>query len=109
MLIDVDWTRTVRQTLKFHDGFDELVVNTEQDVSDVLKNCADLRSEGQKTKEGSMGKHVAEIPLVLIQHWNKEWAAKTGDPNFNILSPEHNNLFMSLVMADENKLFRVDK
>lgn len=72
----------VSRTLRL-DGRD-LIVNTYQDVEDIIEHNKALQTTPQKS---DWGRHVASIPNNIINQWlNEEWAR--GNVNLRMAGPE---------------------
>jgi hypothetical protein len=83
---------------------DKTVVETVQDVEDILEHNKALRSEKQA---GDWGRHVASIPNVIMVRWlNEEWAR--GNTTIRLFGPEMDALVERKLKDPEWKFLRTD-
>ena len=74
-----------------------------QDVEDILERNKQLQMEPQKS---DWGRHLASVPMVIIEKWLNEEAEKGNHIEF--LSQEFNAWFDKKIRDPENRAWRVD-
>jgi hypothetical protein len=66
------------------DASGNLAVKTVQDVEPILESNKELRSQTQRS---DWGRHIAEIPNVIMTRWlHEEWAR--GNVSIRLFGPE---------------------
>jgi hypothetical protein len=83
----------------------DLVVETRQDVEPIIERNKLLAGEPQRS---GWGRHVASIPLVIIQKWLDEEYAR-GNVTLRPFTPEFNQLAKRKLQDPEWKYLRTDK
>lgn len=74
-----------------------ITVNRVQDVEDIIERNKRLQSETQRS---DWGRHIAEIPNVIIERWlNEEW--QRGNSSLRLFSPEFNALVKRKLRSSE--------
>jgi hypothetical protein len=85
------------------DGND-LAVRHVQDVEPILERNKELRSQTQRS---DWGRHVAEIPNVIMTRWlNEEWAR--GNVTIKLFGPEMDALVARKLKDPEWAYLRTD-
>lgn len=74
-----------------------------QDVEPIVENNKALQSEAQKS---DWGRHVASVPMVIIEKWLNEEAARGGPMRF--LGPGFDEWFAKKIKEPDNRAWRVD-
>lgn len=83
---------------------DKMVVESSQDVADILDNNKRLRSMAQKS---DWGRHVASIPNVIMTRWlNEEWAR--GNTTIRLFGKEMDELVERKLKDPEWAYLRTD-
>jgi hypothetical protein len=86
-------------------GSRDLVVATAQDVEDIIERNKALQSTPQKS---DWGRHVASIPLNIINQWlNEEWAR--GNVGLRMSGPEFDKLVERKLRDPDWRFLRTDK
>jgi hypothetical protein len=95
--------RDVALDLRF-DGRD-VTVGTHQDVEDIIEHNKVLQTLPQKS---DWGRHVASIPLNIINQWlNEEWAR--GNVGLRLAGPEFDALVARKLRDPDWRFLRTDK
>jgi hypothetical protein len=93
--------------VKAHLLFDsngDLAVRHVQDVEPILERNKELRSQRQRS---DWGRHVAEIPNVILTRWlNEEWAR--GNVSLRLFGPEMDALVDRKLKDPEWAYLRTD-
>jgi hypothetical protein len=85
-------------------GSRDLVVQSYQDVEDIIARNKALQAEPQK---GDF-RHVASIPLNIINQWlNEEWAR--GNVGLKLSGPEFDQLVARKLADPDWRFLRTDK
>jgi hypothetical protein len=74
-----------------------------QDVEDIVEGNKALQGEAQRS---DFGRHVARVPMVIIERWLNEEAARGHRIQF--LSHEFNAWFDRKIREPDNRAWRVD-
>jgi hypothetical protein len=86
------------------DGNGDLAVRHVQDVEPILERNKALRSQKQRS---DWGRHVAEIPNVILTRWlNEEWAR--GNVSLRLFGPEMDALVDRKLKDPEWSYLRTD-
>jgi hypothetical protein len=87
-----------------YDSNGNLAVKHVQDVEPILEHNKELRSQRQRS---DWGRHVAEIPNVILTRWlNEEWAR--GNVSLRLLGPEMDALVDRKLKDPEWAYLRTD-
>jgi len=87
------------------DGAGDLTVHSYQDVEAIIERNKKLQGEPQTS---DWGRHVASIPLNIINQWlNEEWARDNASLRFG--SKEFDALIAKKLRDPEWKFLRTDK
>ena len=92
---------------KVHQDFSERTTTFEivQDVEPILEHNKKLQSIPQKS---DWGRHVASIPLVIIDKWlREEW--DRGNMSPTMVSPEFKKLVKRKLQDPDWRFLRTDK
>ncbi len=82
-----------------------VVVNTFQDVEDIIEHNKQLRRDPQRS---DWGRHIATIPNNILNGWlQEEWAR--GNINMKFLDAEMNKLIDRKLKDPEWAYLRTDK
>ncbi|MBN9601820.1 MAG: hypothetical protein J0G33_02695 [Afipia felis] len=88
--------------IAFDDG--RMIVESTQDVEDILENNKRLRSMAQKS---DWGRHVASIPNVIMTRWlNEEY--ERGNTSIRLFGPEMDALVERKLKDPEWAYLRTD-
>lgn len=84
---------------------DDLAVKHIQDVEPILERNKQLRSEHQQS---DWGRHIAEIPNVILQRWLDEEYAR-GNVGLRMFSKEFDELVARKLKDPDWAYLRTDK
>ncbi len=92
------------ETQFLFDGQGNMAVKEVQDVEPILERNKALRSQSQRS---DWGRHVAEIPNVIMTRWlNEEWAR--GNVSIKLFGPEMDALVDRKLKDPEWAYLRTD-
>ena len=75
-----------------------------QDVEPILERNKFLQGETQKS---DWGRHVASVPMVIIEKWlNEEYAR--GNTSLRFLGPGFDEWYTKKIQDPDNRAWRVD-
>ena len=75
-----------------------------QDVEPILEHNKWLQGETQKS---DWGRHVASVPMVIIEKWlNEEYAR--GNTSLRFLGPGFDEWYTKKIQDPDNRAWRVD-
>ena len=98
----MSWTST---TLHHDDAEKKLIVNTYQDVEDIIENNKRLQTTPQKS---DWGRHVASIPNNIINKWlMDEWGR--GNTSLTMFGDEFDKLVERKLRDPDWRWLRTDK
>jgi|TARA_R100000963_G_C4614437_1_gene83799 hypothetical protein len=84
---------------------DLTTVKMVQDVEPIVENNKDLRSQGKGYTPSKDLRHVASIPLVIVEQWIKE-----DGVNFMTLPKHEKSVYLRRKLADpDNRAWRTSE
>ena len=82
-----------------HQNGDDYAIETKVDIEPILKRNKILQNHTDGYNPERDMKHIASIPVVVVQEWNRIYGV-------DVLKKENRALFRRLINDSDNKMFR---